>query len=147
MRDQADEAGRADAQVSVFAKRQRIRAAGVSVLPAENDQRARMVDGQRTQQQRIDDREHGEVRADAEGERRCGHGGERGTAPQEAEREAHVGDKIFRPRHPPHIAGSLLDVRDIPEGPARGPFGLRPRHPGRHQRRDLLVEVRADLRL
>ena len=68
MREQANKAGGTDAQVSVFAKRQRIRPAGIGVLPTEHDQRARMVDGERTQEQRIDDREHGEVRADAEGE-------------------------------------------------------------------------------
>jgi hypothetical protein len=76
---------------------------------------ARALERQWFQNQRVDDAEHGDVRADAEGQDENRDDGERRLHPQLSKGVAYVREKAFQTRPLPGFAAALFERRHVAE--------------------------------
>src|SRR5262245_4702751 len=88
------------------------------------DQLLRLSDGQRLQQQRVEQAEDRRIRADANRQRKRGHGSEAFALKQHSEAKTKVLKERIDKSDSTHIAMSLLQQSDVSELAARGPSRL-----------------------
>ena len=132
-------------QLIILMKRERARFTSAGVVPGERDQRGGIGHGKTPKQERVDDRKHRGVGADADRERQHRDRRERRAAPKETESEGKVGEHVVEPWHAPDVAAGFFDLSHVAKDAARLPPRLGWRHATRDQRVGLLLEVGADL--
>ena len=103
------------------------------------------MEGQRSKYDRVHDAEDRTVGADADGQRQDRRRGKRRRAAKLADGVAHVAGEIVGRAPPPDIPAHLANERHASERAPGGGDRGRTGHSLRHQRIDLLLEVKLDL--
>ena len=133
------------AQVLVIGDRPAAADAAVRVHPLDPDETLRIAEGQRFEQEPVDDAEDGGVGADPESEDEDRDERERGLPPKLAQRVSDVEQEALDGRPLPDFAAALFERRDVAEFAAGGGDRVFSRQAALHERVDLLVEMLADL--
>ena len=81
-------------------------------------------EGQRLEEDPIDQTEHGDVGSDAEGQNADGDNGEAGIAHQRSQPVSRIPQQVLDPAETPAVAMLFLDLLDCAEAETRGPAGF-----------------------
>ncbi len=119
--------------------------AGLWIRVVDAHQPIRVWKRQRPQEQRVNDREDREVRADADRQRRESGGGEAGRPPEQPNRVARIATYSVEHPQPACVTAVVLDAFEPAEFHACAAHGFLHRHSGAHQIVGVLLEVEAQL--